>query len=219
MTDPSERPVLSKRDAVRHLIHTSIRLIIDHEDPFAIHLLIQSADKILIDLSKKLGKELRIDWELYVKDEYHREFFEKHRALYNFLKHANKDSDTDIPVPDIMTRNLMDLYVAIANYTSLFAEKTNHMVLFQIFVLQVFPDIIIPPEHLRSVYAQGSIESQNMTPREFFDLLKQRDDLLPSYHLERLQDLKHLGDFYSLTFSELRRGVNKNPRVLRVPGA
>src|ERR671933_594726 len=47
------RRALDKREAVRHLIHTAIRLIATMEDPFAIHLLIHSADKILIDIAKK----------------------------------------------------------------------------------------------------------------------------------------------------------------------
>ena len=54
---------IDKQEAIRHLMHTSIRLIMKQEDPFAIHLLINSADKMLIDLSKKLDVELRMNWE------------------------------------------------------------------------------------------------------------------------------------------------------------
>jgi hypothetical protein len=34
--------------------------------------------------------------------------------------------------------------------------------------------------------------------RGFFELVAQRDDLLPSYHSERLKDLEHAGDFTAL---------------------
>src|SRR6476660_2974004 len=72
---PEPRRTLDKREALRHLIHTAIRLIARMEDPFAVHLLIHSADKILIDLAKQHHQELRVDWDLYIKDEYHNEFF------------------------------------------------------------------------------------------------------------------------------------------------
>jgi hypothetical protein len=77
---------IDKQEAVRHLMHTAIRLIAKREDPFAVHLLINSADKLLIDLSKKLGIELRVNWEDYIKPEFHGEFFKKIRETYNYLK-------------------------------------------------------------------------------------------------------------------------------------
>lgn len=43
---------MRKQEAVKHLLHAAIRLLGAREDPFAIHLLIQSADKLLIDLAK-----------------------------------------------------------------------------------------------------------------------------------------------------------------------
>jgi hypothetical protein len=80
------------------------------EDPFAIHLLVQSADKLLIDFTKKSGQELRMDWEIYIKPEYHTAFFEKHRAIYNYFKHADRDFGADLPVHDIMMLNIMTLF-------------------------------------------------------------------------------------------------------------
>jgi len=41
------RRYLDKEEAVRHLIHCAIRMVMREEDPFAIHLLVQSADKML----------------------------------------------------------------------------------------------------------------------------------------------------------------------------
>jgi hypothetical protein len=215
-TGRSTARTLSKQEAIRHLIHAAIRMIIDEEDPLATHLIVQSADKTLIDIAKKRGKELRFDWELYIKDEFHKEFFKRRRAMYNFLKHADRDFADDMPIDNIMTRNLMDLYVLIANYNTLFDEKTNHMILFQIFVIQVFPGIIVPPESLRPIMLQGTEESKGITPREFFELIKNRHDLLPKFYLERSQDLEYRGDFYSLTFGEIRSGVKESPRKFKI---
>jgi hypothetical protein len=45
-------------------------MIASREDPFAIQVLIQSADKILIDISKNTNKKLTMDWLEFVKPEY-----------------------------------------------------------------------------------------------------------------------------------------------------
>jgi hypothetical protein len=42
---PEPRRTLDKHEALRHLIHTAIRLIAGMEDPFAVYLLVHSADK------------------------------------------------------------------------------------------------------------------------------------------------------------------------------
>ena len=56
------------------------------EDPFAIHLIIQSADKLLIDLSKRLKKPLKLNWAENIKDEYRSPLMAVFRETYNFLK-------------------------------------------------------------------------------------------------------------------------------------
>jgi len=103
------RRKLDKQEAIRHLIHTAIRLISDMEDPFAVHVLVHSADKLLIDMANKRGRQLRLDWESYIKPEFHKEFFAKHRASYNYFKHADKDFNDDLPVFDIMRLNVITL--------------------------------------------------------------------------------------------------------------
>ena len=113
------RRYIGKQEAIRHLLHAAIRLIMKTEDPFAVHLIIHSADKMLIDIAKSRKEELKMDWELYIKDEFHTDFFTKHRATYNYFKHAQKDAATDLPVYDIMMLNVMTLFIAIANYKTL----------------------------------------------------------------------------------------------------
>lgn len=59
------------------------------EDPFAIHLLIQSADKLLIDLSKKTGRKLVFTWDEFIKPEYKDALIEGVTETANFFKHAD----------------------------------------------------------------------------------------------------------------------------------
>ena len=152
---PEPRRTLDKREALRHLIHTAIRLIAEMGDPFAVHLLVHSADKILIDLAKQKGHELRIDCELYVKDEYHDEFFKRHRETYNYFKHADRDFATDLPVRDIAMTNAMNLFITVVNYEHMFGERTHHMGLLSIVHLCVDAPNNRYDGHSRRRVAQG----------------------------------------------------------------
>ena len=55
--------------AIRHLLHSASRMIAAGEDPFAIHVLIQSADKLLIDVAERSGKNLIFKWDEFIKPE------------------------------------------------------------------------------------------------------------------------------------------------------
>jgi hypothetical protein len=208
---------LNKHEAIRHLIHTAIRLIQKQEDPFAVHLLIQSADKMLIDLAKHRGEELRVDWTLYIKPEYHKQFFERMRATSNFLKHANKDFADNLPVHDIMMINVSSLFICVANYAKLFSEQTDHMTLFNIFVMNIFPQTINPEAVGHTELLKNLGMTQGMTPRAFFETFEENHNVLPKYEAEVAKDLEDTADFYRLSFRELRIGERKSRRVFRIP--
>jgi hypothetical protein len=178
---------LDKQEATRHLIHAAIRMFSEEEDPFAIHVLIHAAENVLIDVAKKSGKQLRVDWESYIKKEYQGAFFTKYREIYNFLKHADRDFGTDMPVKDIMTSNVMTLFICISNYAALFGGWTNHMLRFQSFVFVLRPEVIGPDFPQRDELLQGIHGIKTMTVREFFKVAEEKYDLMP-IHAERSQD-------------------------------
>jgi hypothetical protein len=120
MPEETPRRQLSKQDATRHLIHAAIRLFINGDDPFIIHMLIQSADKILIDVAKKSGKKLVHDWETFILPEKKNVFLTKYRETYNFFKHSDHDFGKDLPITDIVKFNLITLFVAVQNYFGLY---------------------------------------------------------------------------------------------------
>jgi hypothetical protein len=208
---------MNKQEAVRHLLHTSIRLIQAMEDPFAIHLLIHSADKILIDLAKRRGQELKVDWELYIKDEYHAAFFKKMRATYNYLKHADEDFDEKLPIYDIMMINVTSLFFGIANYVTLFHEQTDHMTLFQVFMLHIWPQMLKPEALAGTTLLKDLSIAQGMTPSAFFEMFEKNQGALPRYNAERSKDLEDIVDFYHLSFHQIRMGEKKSTRIFRIP--
>jgi hypothetical protein len=208
---------IDKQEAIRHLLHSAIRLVMKQEDPFAIHLLAHSADKMLIDIAKKRGQELRVDWELYIKDDYHKPFFKQHRATYNYLKHAKEDFADDLPVHDIMMLNVMTIFIAIANYTKLFGGHTDHMMLFQVFLMTLSPAIINPPEPAKTELLKSIGMMQGMTPGSFFETFEENSHILPKFWAEASKDMQDVVNFYNLSFSDLRAGKTKSSRIFHIP--
>jgi hypothetical protein len=211
-----DKRTINKQEAIRHLLHAAIRLIMKAEDPFAIHLLVHSADKLLIDVSKKTGQELKVDWELYIKDEHHKDFFEKHRELYNYFKHADQDFNIELPIQNIAIQNIMNLFISVVNYVSLFKQNTNHMILFQWFIMALRPNFLKQdiPQGSELVKLMHNIE--NLTPEEYFEIYWENAQGLLPIAGEKAKDLEDIKDFYRLTFAELRAGKTKSSRVFRI---
>jgi hypothetical protein len=217
--DDSDRPprrTLDKKEAIRHLIHTSIRMIMRMEDPFAIHLLVHSADKMILDAAKVLGRYPKVDWELYIKDEFHSTFFKRHRETYNYFKHAKSDFGVDLPVHDIMMLNVMTLFIASTNYGDLFGDHTDHMTLFLTFVMNLMPEIIIPNAATAELI-KGVASTQNMTPSAFFEAFENNSQMLPRFFSEASKDMQDIVDFYHLSFAQLRSGQTRSNRIFRLP--
>jgi hypothetical protein len=214
--DETPRRTLDKQEAIRHLIHTAIRLIATREDPFAIHVLVHSADKLLIDMAKNRRRELRMDWEDYVKPEYHKKFFTRHRAIYNYFKHADQDFDDDLPVSDIMRLNIMTLFMCVSHYHDVFGELTGHMMLHLMLVMALLPEMILPNTSQGINLLKNIRDMSGMTPDEFFTFFEENTALFPRYIGERTKDREDIGHFYNLTFAELRAGETKSPRIFQI---
>jgi hypothetical protein len=208
--DRVPRRKLNKQEAIRHLLHTSVRLIMKMEDRFAIHLLVHSADKMLIDIAKKRGKLLRMDWEDYIKPEYHSSFFKRYWKTYNYFKHANDDFSEDLPVHDIAMMNVMQLFMSVTNYRTIFEETTDHFTLFAVFIFNLMPQIIIPHDDVGRQILKNVKIGETMTPKRFFELFESNSSALPKFWLEASQDMEDVIDFYHLSFVELRMGEKKS---------
>ena len=76
--DPPRR-YIDKKEGVRHVLHAAIRSVLNEEDPFAIHLLCQSAEKVLIDLLKNQGSD---DPFSIIPAEKRNEWYDVHRETW-----------------------------------------------------------------------------------------------------------------------------------------
>jgi hypothetical protein len=137
--DSSDQPLryIGKKEGVRHVLHAAIRSVFYGEDPFAIHLLGQSAEKVLLDLFK--NAKIEDPLLSLLKPELQSEFFKFYREPYNFLKHADRDSGDKLGVHNIAASNDMLLYLCILRYGMLFGPYTYHMKVFWLFVGQFYP--------------------------------------------------------------------------------
>lgn len=199
---------IGKQDAVRHLVHSAVKLIMKKEDPFAIHLIIQSADKLLIDVAASMNKYLEMDWEVYIKDEYQALFFAQYREIYNFLKHAKKDFAEELPIHDIMMMNVMGLFICIINYAELYNVFSDHMRLYMAFIQVLMPKTIKMPDEMRPSLEKTLDNLGNMTPTTYFEAFQEGShQLLPRLREETLIDLQDILDFYETPLRDLRNSI------------
>jgi hypothetical protein len=186
--DPDREPPLryiGKREGVRHVLHAAIRSVFYGEDPFAIHLLGQSAEKVLLDLLE--NAKIEDPFFSLLKPEVRSEFFEFYREPYNFLKHADRDSDGKLAVRNIVASNDLPLYCCIHRYRVLFGAHTQHMSVFSMFVETFYPKIVelnpLPPMK-KLVEATGSLTRGELLTQIWS--CWQRD---PTLQQERQEDL------------------------------
>ena len=198
------RRTMRKEEAVRHLIHAAVRMFAEGEDPFAICLLIHSADKMLIDLSKKTKKPLVFRWDEFAKPEHIKTIFRSLRETYNFLKHAEKDHDEELGVYDITYFNAMTLGLCVVNFQSLFGYWTDHMRLFHAFLKIAMPKCFVPAAQRVDLEEAANVLG-TMTPIEYFADLwtEQFRRAVPSLRSEKVEDLADTVRFFNTRLSDL----------------
>jgi hypothetical protein len=201
---PPKRTI-TKQQAVRHLIHSACRMIAAREDPFAIHLLIQSADKILIDLAKKIDRKLVFSWDAYIKPEYKDAFIETVRETSNFFKHADRDHDSELHVANIAETNIMQLGLCIVNYHGLFGEWTHHMMVLFSAAKLYSPDGFVIPDQ-REQFDAALPKIQDMTLAEYLDGWWDDPSIkagFPNLATEKSEDLRDTSALYGTRIRDL----------------
>lgn len=168
------------------------------EDPFATHLLIQSADKLLSDLAKlDPAKQLVMDWTQRARPEYKDALIKLFRETYNFLKHADRDHDQTLHVGDIGTSNVLQLGVCILNYQRLFSEWTDHMRVGFAIARFVFPDGFVSEDE-RPAFEHAVSRSSAYTVREFISDIQglTTTGRFPNFRSEHADDLRDVSPFF-----------------------
>jgi hypothetical protein len=132
--------LITKLEGVRHILHSAIRCHLAGEDGFAVNILAQSAERVLIDSLKANG--ISDPFYSLLKPERRAEFLAAYREPVNFLKHADRDHDDLLPVYDIVRAADLALFGAIIRYLCLGEQWTCHMRIFVIFIAAQYPNTI-----------------------------------------------------------------------------
>jgi hypothetical protein len=196
MPDQSSlKPTLNKQQAQRHLIHAAVRLMAAREGPLAVQLLVQSADKLQIDIASRTGKKLAFQLDALIKPEYKAQVRRRERQLFNFLKHA-----------DLVEINLLALGACVLNYHALYGAWTDHMKVILTLVRLVFPQGFYDEEGLPS-FTSAAVGFSERTPTEYFQGLWEEGDIariFPNLIDERNDDIEDTFAFYDTNISALR---------------
>ncbi len=175
------------------------------EDPFAMHLLIQSADKLLIDIAKHTpSKQLQMEWTDVVKPEYKDATLRVFRETYNFFKHADRDHDKELHVGDIALSNVLQLAACIANYCALFDEFTDHMRAGFVIARLAYPAGFVEKTN-RAAFEEAAGPVREFSPREFLSHLRSTgfvDTMFPKLAAERADDLQDVALFFDEPFAK-----------------
>jgi hypothetical protein len=135
---PSDREI-DKLQAIRHLLHASIRMLFWEEDPFALHIVSQSCDKLITDCIKQDNLHTTVEFARFVKPQYLRDFYDIYRTTYNYFKHANKDRYQKLEVRDIVIVNETEMLVNAARLNEVYRIYTCHMKYFSHYMQMVVP--------------------------------------------------------------------------------
>jgi hypothetical protein len=200
---------LNKEQASRRLIHSAIRMYARGEDQYALHLMIQSADKILLDLAKHKRIELYLDWEARLPKEFHKEFFAEFRRPYNFLKHADKDPDEVVDWDTIADFNLLQLGVCGRHFEQVFGYSTRHMDILGGVIRLVYFERTEPSPEARAIVENVLSSIAQTSLGAYLRMLLDRGETDPQMAREAAEDLQSSNDFLNLNFASLRAKYKK----------
>ena len=131
---------LEKLEAASRLISTAIELWFNEADPISIHVLACSSYQIVHDINHgRGGRDLLYD-SLVIKDEYRKEWIERIKRTYNFLKHADKDPAASAEFDPV--NNEFFIMYACLGLELLGVKQTIAQAAFKLYQMLSRPDIL-----------------------------------------------------------------------------
>ncbi len=152
---------LSKIDATRHQLETSIELFFENKDPVSIHTLLMSAWGILKDLPKKVDDETSREMFFSEFPQFSgKQIMETLHKSWNFFKHAERDPGARLHF-DYREDHTLLFFVTI-DY-SLHAELTITMQILQLWFIHFFGDKF-PQDDGSKLHVFSKMIMDNFTP-------------------------------------------------------
>jgi hypothetical protein len=192
------RREIDKLQAIRHLLHASIRMLFSDEDPFALHLVCQSCDKLItdcltVDTSQRMTPLADAFADL-VKPGYRKAFFKLYREVYNYLKHADTDRHLKLGVHHIVQTNEMSILMNIRGYNELLTHtlNTKHARYYLCYAMIMFKNLISPDDGLNALLQHANLDlhvADSLTRTEVLAVMRKATALDKAYLAEKNDDL------------------------------
>lgn len=161
------------------------------------HTIIMAAEELFRNLYVNKNMTVSFDYRVYIKDEHQKEYLKKTREKYNFFKHADRDTDTDLEVDKEQLHRLNEIMLGllIFSWRESFSKDSDTMTLFAQWFAANYPDLIKwetlsggeemkqslkqleTDKPLRRQTLRVMLYANNILPREDFDFLTAYDNL------------------------------------------
>lgn len=195
---------LSKKDAILHLLHCSIRLHFIEEDPFSNHLIIQSCNKLISDMVKQTKEKPKYDINEYLTEEGQRIFWKYLRRPYNFLKHADRDYEDQLFLKNIIVANELMIMFNILGSQDVDIPNTKHASLFIAYFYGIFPSFFdfVGTPHESAIHHRETLQLKGKSRQVILlgmrQIIEDDQDILR----EREQEKKCYSDGYNTPIHE-----------------
>lgn len=132
---------ISKLDAAKRQLETSIRMFLRGEDPVSIHTLAAAAHQVLWDIAKKRNVKSVLKNNSLVRKEFREEFDRMVAKTENFFKHADRDPDCMLDFNSETTPYF--LVDAIDIFQQLDPKPSPIMVVMRVWFVLKYPHIVL----------------------------------------------------------------------------
>lgn len=142
----------NKLEAARRQIDAAIRMLLAQEDPLAVYAIAHSGFNILWDLSKRNGSEGFFKEIIdNIRPGKEGKFRAELNKTWNFLKHADKDSDASLKnVSEELNETI--LFMATQLYNGLGQKLTPEMLVVLCFFSALHPDFMLDTNPLKNFF-------------------------------------------------------------------
>ncbi len=134
--------LMTKEDSLRHAVHAAIRQVWREEDPIANCILVEAANDVSVDLLKHAKKSDPVWDSPYIIADKKKELRRELKKSYNFLKHADRDATSTLPVYEMAESNELFLFLVVIRYGLICGRYTEHMKLYLGYCLIWYPTLI-----------------------------------------------------------------------------
>lgn len=205
---PPDREI-DKLQAIRHLLHASIRMLFADEDPFALHLVCHSCDKLITDCIKADNLNAGSFIDHVVRPEYRKEFYVIYREVYNYLKHANTDRNSNLGVRQIVQINELSILFNIKNINEIMTFNTAHTRYYFGYAMVMFKPLF-DANGLKEIFKYAGADfhvGDSFTREEILSIMRNTAMRDATYLVEKREDLV---DIYSVA-NVLVKDYEKRP--------